>query len=312
MLSLPSNRALISSTLPGLVLALVGCSIALSWHLYRDGRPDRNLPDQQFYSQFSTLVSFFLVLRSGYAIGRYMEAASILYRTMGDWFDAASSLASFCRPATASDEDVTNFLQVMIRLVSLLSSLSLADLEGSDNSGKRAFEYTVLDCSDLESVVLDDIRQSQCKPETVFQMLQALVVDNMSNGVLAVPPPILTRAIQELSTGMLNYHEAVKLVKVPYPVSYKLLSTMLLALHSCLTIRYHADWMSQWYHLLPATFVTIFSFWLIHGACEVMENPFHTTQPFTDSSNASALSSTTANTTKSATGGLPAAYLRVA
>jgi len=64
------------------------------------------------------------------------------------------------------------------------------------------------------------VRDSSCRVELVYQWIQSLIVEAQSGGILGIPPPILTRSFQELSGGMVNFHDAMKVADTPFPFPY--------------------------------------------------------------------------------------------
>ena len=50
--------------------------------------------------------------------------------------------------------------------------------------------------------------------------MQTLMVEHHVNGVLSIPAPILSRSFQELSNGMVAFHDAIKLSCIPFPFPY--------------------------------------------------------------------------------------------
>lgn len=230
------------------------------------------VPDDKLYTVFSTLVSFFVVIRTGNALSRLFEAGSVAYSILGDWADAVSSLLSFTRTATADEESVHSFQNMLVILVSMLNALCLAELE--NGSERRAFDYNIINFVGFPTDVLADIANSDRKVETVFQLIQSMIVDNMNAGILNVPPPILTRSFQEMSQAMLKVHQAYKMVNVPYPVALNYASSFLLCIFSALTVWYLPSWVPHERLSLLCIFTLVFIYWFVHFVCGELERPF--------------------------------------
>ena len=70
------------------------------------------------YGSFTTVLGLLVVIRTSQASDRFWGG---LHGIMGDWFDAASTVVSFCRMSKADPTEVQGNIQLLIRLMSLLS-----------------------------------------------------------------------------------------------------------------------------------------------------------------------------------------------
>ena len=115
--------------------------------------------------------------------------------------------------------------QYLTRLMSLLHCSALqTTCELDDDS------LEVLDIGAISSEGLVHFRDSPDRCETVLLWLERLVVDAERSKLLEAPPPILSRAFQELSRGMVSMTNLKKIRDVPFPFPYsQFLSYMLLA-----------------------------------------------------------------------------------
>lgn len=73
---------------------------------------------------------------------------------------------------------------------------------------------------------------------------------------------------------MLKVHEAHKLVHVVYPVVLHAASSVLLVVHTIITIWYLPYWMPHFQLALVAIFVLVFIYWFVHLICGELEHPF--------------------------------------
>merc|ERR1719420_2244236 len=69
------------------------------------------------------------------------------------------------------------------------------------------------------------------KVEIILQWIQRSMVLHHQTGVLPVAPPILSRAFQEVSRGIVNLQNARKIADFPYPFPLAQISTILLLVH---------------------------------------------------------------------------------
>lgn len=233
-----------------------------------------NLFDSQAYSAFSFLLALILAFRNGQAYSRFWEGATMVHEMCGDWYDAASSLIAFTEYSDADEEPVAEFINVIVRLFSLQNALILAELEAPGESSKRAHTYDLLDVRGIDATSLKTISTVGCKPEFVFQKLQQLVVHNLKTGVLNIPPPIVTRAFQEMGSGMLKYHQLLKLTKVPFPLPYRVATELLLVLHMLISpiMMSVMTETSAWAALFTGTAVFILT--TLGSLANRLDNPF--------------------------------------
>ncbi|CAK0877820.1 unnamed protein product, partial [Prorocentrum cordatum] len=135
------------------------------------------------------------------------------------------ALIAFCKHAPPSkDFEVAVFQNTLVRLFSMLHSAALGDVEDCsdrmDVSAFQAFQMELIDAAAIDEQSLNVIRQSEAKVELIFQWIQQLIVENISTGVMSIPPPILTRSFQEMASGMVHFHNALKISTVPFPFPY--------------------------------------------------------------------------------------------
>merc|ERR1712135_259728 len=73
------------------------------------------------------------------------------------------------------------------------------------------------------------------KAEVVIQWVKVHIIKSINNGVLSVPPPVLTRVFQELDVSMGVYHEAERFSQVPFPFPHAATLDLLMILHTLIT-----------------------------------------------------------------------------
>lgn len=238
------------------------------------------LTDSSAYSTISFLIGIMLVFRTQQAYVRFWDGCSLVHQMMGDFFDGASTVMAFCRYSSAPEERVVAFQQTLIRLLSLNNAMVLAELEGDavlsqgHDHQHFAFTYELLDAKSLDASSLKHLRQATQKPEVVFQWIQCLIVDNISCGVLSIPPPLLTRVFQDFGNALMRYHEARKYSTVPLPFPYIATAEVLLLIHTVLTpvIVVNSTSWAPWTGAV--TFFSVFLVWSLHLVAGELENPF--------------------------------------
>jgi len=231
-------------------------------------------PDDHVYGHIVSLVFFSTVFRCGFSIARYNEAASFLLSFTGNWFDVASSLTAFTRSSSPDNEKATKFQHLTIRMISMINALSLNELGHVPNGSGDSFYFDVINWHGIDRHTRQIIEESPCKVETAFQMLQGLVVETMREQVMKTPAPIVSRVFQEMSSGMLKFHEAVKLSRYPMPLHYRLIASVLLSIYTVVTPLEYAAWSTDPFVGPLFAFVLTFSIWFMQGVCALLEHPF--------------------------------------
>lgn len=222
------------------------------------------------------MVGFLIVFRSGQAYNRFWEACTSTYRVHAEWLDAASSLLAFCKYSDAPENLVIDFQEILVRLFSLLHAMALAELEevSSQTTGKRAWGSDLLDCEGLDGESLVALRESESKVTLVLQWIQLLVVENISNGVLSIPSPILTRSFNELANGVVAFHDALRISQIPFPFPYTQMCECLLIMHWCVTPVIVPQWANTYTSTFTLSFTQVFILWCLNYIAMVVEGPF--------------------------------------
>eukprot|EP00927_Polykrikos_kofoidii_P042856 TRINITY_DN3690_c0_g2_i1.p1 TRINITY_DN3690_c0_g2~~TRINITY_DN3690_c0_g2_i1.p1 ORF type:complete len:592 (-),score=98.68 TRINITY_DN3690_c0_g2_i1:270-2045(-) len=220
------------------------------------------------WGAFTTVLFFLLQGRSNTAYSRWWEGGTLLQQVRGEWFNAYSSLIAFSSTDPKMASHVEEYHHLLARFMSLLFCSGLQQV--SPNRDK-AFE--VLDTVGLDEDALNFLQEAQDKVEVILQWIQRSTILNMSTGVLPIPPPVMSRAFQELSRGIVNLQNARKIADFPYPFPNAQTCLVILVLHW---------WMSPFVAgmlLSPllaslATFLVIFFVWSINFIALELERPF--------------------------------------
>lgn len=235
------------------------------------------LINNSVWGGFVTLVVFLVVFRTSQSYNRFNDGASSTFKMRAEWFDACSSLVSFCRFSTAPREQVENFKHRLVRLFSIMHAVALGEIEDSCADTEmdiEAYKFELLDADGIDDESLLVIMTCDAKVELLFQWIQQTVVDNIKCGVLNIPPPILTRAFQEMANGMVAVNEAMRISCIPFPFPYAQTCDFLLFMVSFISPVITAQWTREIAWAFVFTFTQIFVLWCLNFIAEEIENPF--------------------------------------
>lgn len=239
--------------------------------------PKGLLKDNTTWSGFVFLVGFLVVFRTSQAYARFWDGCTSMHRMQSEWFNACSCLMAFCKHSQQDKAMIDEFKHKLVRLFSMLHALALADIEdtmSSDGEEAAAFKYQLIDATSLGNEALKAVKESNAKVQLVFQWIQHLIVEAIGTGVLAIPPPILSRAFQEIASGMVAFEEAIKISTIPFPFPYAQTTECLLLMHWVVTPLVVAQWVSTpWWGAL-FSFITVFIYWSLNSIATEIENPF--------------------------------------
>jgi len=211
---------------------------------------------------------FILYNRSNTAYDRWWEGGTLLQKTRGEWFNAYSSVMSFTSTRPEMQQEVESYCHLVARLMSLLMCCGLQQVSPNRD---RPFEIIGLDGIDPESI--DFLNSAPDKVEIILQWIQRSMVLHAQSGVLPVPPPILSRAFQEISRGIVNLQNARKIADFPYPYPLAQISMILQLLHWAMMPIWAALAVPRGWAVLVA-FFSIFVLWCIHFNALDLEFPF--------------------------------------
>mmetsp|Transcript_14350 Transcript_14350/g.34233 ORF Transcript_14350/g.34233 Transcript_14350/m.34233 type:complete len:376 (+) Transcript_14350:70-1197(+) len=232
------------------------------------------------YASFSSLLGLLVVFRTSQAYNRYFAGGGLLPQMMGSWWSAVSCIFSFCHISKAKPEDVSRLQHVLTRLVSLMSALSLVELEGAHEEGdedgflNRLDQLKIIDGESLDDRTLAALKQSELKLDLVFSWIQNVVVDAIDKKIISIPPPLLTRAFTALGGGMVQFQDCMKLSLLPFPFPYSQATVVLLVLHWVITPFMICN--ETRFPIMAAfwSFLIVFIFWGLNTIATELENPF--------------------------------------
>mmetsp|Transcript_28752 Transcript_28752/g.82284 ORF Transcript_28752/g.82284 Transcript_28752/m.82284 type:complete len:456 (-) Transcript_28752:250-1617(-) len=222
----------------------------------------------------SAFIVLLLDFRTTQALSRFWEGTSLLHQMRGEWFDSVSCLVTFAMPAVDSKpKEVMIFRHTIVRLMSLCHGAALEEIADSDSVIAR------LDSQGIDDHTLQHLKY--CKEtygfnriEMVLKTIYTLMTKALDEGVLKIPPPILTRVYQTLSRGFVCILNAKKITDTSFPFPYaQLIAVLLLIIWIgipcviAMLIR-NAIWAGVF------TFVPVFGLFSLNFIASELENPF--------------------------------------
>eukprot|EP00449_Zooxanthella_nutricula_P002474 CAMPEP_0198498548 /NCGR_PEP_ID=MMETSP1462-20131121/7077_1 /TAXON_ID=1333877 /ORGANISM="Brandtodinium nutriculum, Strain RCC3387" /LENGTH=489 /DNA_ID=CAMNT_0044227471 /DNA_START=73 /DNA_END=1542 /DNA_ORIENTATION=- len=222
------------------------------------------------WAGYNMLLGFLIVFRTNPAYSRFWEGTSLLHQIRGEWFNATSSVFAFCSNRPERVQQVHNFQQIMVKLMSLLFCSAAHQV----STFEQLVDFEVLDIYGIDPKSLSHLRASPDRCETVLQWIQRLIIEGHLEGTVDVPPPILTRAFQELSRGIVNLKQVTMIKEVPFPFPYAQMLAAMMVLHSVST-----PWMASQTVESPIvggvlSFCVTCGFWSLHYIAQEIDQPF--------------------------------------
>lgn len=225
----------------------------------------------------SMLVGF----RCNKAFARFWDGCELVQAMSAEWFESCSNLIAFSlmplkqNPGDESKaQKVQSFQFRLVHLMSLLHGVALRQVGGEDGD-----DIEVLDVFGLDEASLTYLREACSemeinRVEVILHWIQVLITESIYEGVLIVPPPILTRAYQTLSRGMVNLHNVRRIADIPFPFPLAQATVVLLIVHSIITPIMVSFFFVNYGWCALVTFMPIFGCWNIVFVCGEMEQPF--------------------------------------
>lgn len=137
-----------------------------------------------------------------------------------------------------------------------------------------AHQYDLIDPESIDSQSLEVIKTAEDRVELIFEWIQQLIVENIETGVLSIPPPLLSRSFQELATGMVQFHNAMKIAFIPIPFPYAQTCDFLLILHTVICPFITSQWVTNCLWAVTFTLIQVLVLWSLNLVALEIENPF--------------------------------------
>jgi len=262
----------------GFILGCLSASISAGIHMFEDfldDDPISGLVNPAMYSALIGIGGFLVVFRNSQSYARFWEGCSSAHKLLSDLTRLASTSIAFCEHSTCERSAVLAFQQLLIRLVSVLCAMMLADLEGlGAGEEHRAFDFTLIDAEGIDTTSLRALASEPNKAELVLQWIKVLHVHAIQTGVMSIPAPLLARSLGDLDQAFGVYKETTKLAYCPFPFPYAAASEIVLVSISVITPVVVCAWTKEVVAAVVVTFGLVFIFWILHMVAPELENPF--------------------------------------
>jgi len=256
----------------GLVWAIPSTALAVGVQIYTHQDASENLDNTYWsnvLSSYSFALSFLLVFRTQIAYSRLWDGVTYMQTIRATWANVVSSCFCFCTSVREKQGDVDQFQHHLVRLVSLLHGSAIQSVAEMAEPSLDILDYNGMDCKPIQWLA-----GKEAKTEIILQWTQRLIMDAHNNGILAAPPPILSRVFQELSNGMMACANAQKIKAVPFPFPYAQMITVMLVTHVVLTIIVSGLTMNTPAAAACQAFTTSLAFWCINYVAMEIEMPY--------------------------------------
>eukprot|EP00929_Paragymnodinium_shiwhaense_P089659 TRINITY_DN4980_c0_g1_i1.p1 TRINITY_DN4980_c0_g1~~TRINITY_DN4980_c0_g1_i1.p1 ORF type:complete len:498 (+),score=86.94 TRINITY_DN4980_c0_g1_i1:71-1564(+) len=218
---------------------------------------------------YTFIVGFLLVFRTQIAFARFWEGARVLWYVKGVWLNATSNSLAFTTTDAKKTREANAFQHLLVRLMSMLYSAALESVSTDDR-----FDVATLCADGMSADHLAYLAIADDKAEVLLNWVQRALVQNYHNGVLAIPPPILSRVFQELGNGITEVQAARRVVQVPFPFPYAQAISLFLVIYAMTVPLMAAFFIKQEGAAALMSFCTIFAVWCINYIAAELEMPF--------------------------------------
>jgi len=126
---------------------------------------------------------------------------------------------------------------------------------------------------DMDKAHTDMLDRTPYRCEIVVQWMQTFMTNGLRHAILDIPPPILSRAFQEIAIGMLALAQARKLTEIHFPYPFAQIHCFLLIIHGFIgAVHFGLTIAPHWAFFL--TFVITTMIWCIYFTALELERPY--------------------------------------
>jgi len=186
-------------------------------------------------------------------------------------YEAASSLVNFVLMSKKDKSEVGMFKHKIIRLFSLLHAMSLCVIADLHDHRFPVIDMESIPDKYLKTLAMKNRRQ---KPEVVYAWINHTIVSALDNGLLNVPPPILSRVFQELEKAMVEYNQVLQIMTISFPFPYAQVSVVMIWFYMLMAPVVLVEWTKQPIMAALFAFISSTCFLCLEMIAAELENPF--------------------------------------
>eukprot|EP00439_Symbiodinium_sp_Y106_P036468 s3449_g4.t1 len=241
---------------------------------YREDLGLHLLNSSQIWNASTVILVFLLGFRARQGLARFWEGTGLLHQMRGEWFDTVSNCITFSISARPSKpEQVRKFRHTLVRLMSLCHGSALEEISGD------VVELAVIDVMGLDSQTLYHLWECSevhkfNRVEVCLHLLQTLITKALDDGVLKIPPPILSRVYQTISRGFVNLLNTKKITDTKFPYPFAQIIAVFLLVHILLTPALISASVPHRFLAPVFTFLAVFGMFSLNFISMELENPF--------------------------------------
>lgn len=266
-------------------IAIPSCLVTLGLQVYKDYEDPYistedlgiyGLGGSQIWNALTVVLTLLLGFRTRQGLMRFWQGTGLLHQMRGEWFDTVSNCVTFSISAKKTKaKQVDLFRHALVRLMSRCHGSALEEI------AENSFQLEGIDTFGLDNGTLNHLRECHDvygfnKVEVMLHLVQSLITRAHDDGILKIPPPILSRVYQTISRGFVNLLNAKKITDTRFPFPYAQLIAFLLICHIVVTPFVMISNISNKFFSILLTFVPIVGMTTLNFIAIELENPFGT------------------------------------
>jgi len=169
---------------------------------------------------------------------------------------------------------VAEFRQTILALTSLLTAVCLSEMASLDGFSDKLANVEILGWDDFDEETRLAVQNTDMKVELIYFWWQSYTSSAANEGILDVPPPIVSRVYAMIGRGLDSFEQAAQLTRIAMPVPYAQTTQWLLAIHCLITPLSVLVWTEEPMTAFLLTFILVFIAWALYFISIVLEHPF--------------------------------------
>jgi len=262
--------------LPAAILGVLLCYVDdVTYPGFREEHGLLSADKSQLWTASTTIIMGLLTFRINRAMARFWEGTGLLHQMRGEWFDSVSCCVTFSRGALPEKrEAVMKFRHTLVRLMSLCHGSALKEIGVSTSDDCETIDPHGLDDQTLKHLQDCANKWYFNRVEVILHLIQTIITQHLHDGVLKIPPPILSRVYQTLSRGFVNLLNAKKIADTRFPFPFAQVISTYLFVSIIITPLVMSSLFTQPVMVFFFTFFPIWGMSALNFIGVELENPF--------------------------------------